>query len=85
MGRWVVVGYYHKLGKPWGTYWGPASEMSAMDALKVSIHHAHENWSAEEQITVCAVVAGEGGLIHNFGLVRSDDPLTWPKEILKAS
>jgi hypothetical protein len=81
MSRWAVVGYYHKLNIPWGSYWGPGS-LSAMAALRAAIEHAHLSWTPERQITVCAVV--QGTTIHDFGLVRSDDPATWPKGMQEA-
>lgn len=84
MGRWVVVGFYHKLNLPYGCYKGPLSEMSALAALRSVIDHAHLNWAPDEQITVCAVVSGNGGLVHDFGLVKSDDPATWPVRMHEA-
>ena len=82
MARWTMVGFYHNATPmvPWGTYWGPREEISAVKAVLLSVRHAHENWPPERQITVCGAVAGDGGLLHNFGMVRSDDLSTWPAE-----
>lgn len=76
MKRWILVGYYHNAGLPWGTYKGGET---ALEVVLDTLQHISKKWPANRQVTICSAICG--GVIHSFRLpMKSDDKSTWPRK-----